>query len=161
MLEQHHQAQALEKSKATQWTDYGLIFLSKVGTPLDHRSLRHVFAFIAKKADVRHLTPHELRHTYRTFMRQAGISTKVTSWLMGHASERITEGYDQSHKDTLEQNRAALSLTALVGIRYDSVTVPQTSQNAPKSTELSLVSSLASGIENNAQNSTKQNEVKA
>jgi integrase len=161
MLEQHHQAQALEKSKATQWTDYGLVFPSKVGTPLDHRSLRRVFAFIAKKADVRHLTPHELRHTYRTFMRQAGISTKVTSWLMGHASERITEGYDQSHKDTLEQNRAALSLAALVGIRYDSVTAPQTSQNDPKSTELSPVSSIANDTEKNAQDSTKQNEVEA
>ncbi len=159
MLEQHRQAQTVERKKATSWTEYGLVFPSKVGTPSDHRSLRRVFAFIAQKAEVRHLTPHELRHTYRTFAKLAGVSNKLISWLMGHASERITEGYDQSHKNTLEQRRAALSPTILIGIPYVSPTATETSQISTKEPKNKLDSSTIEDTKNSVQDSVSMSEV--
>jgi integrase len=129
MLRQHEAKQAFERGKATIWADYGLVFPSKRGTPLDHRSMRRLMAFIAEEANVRHLTPHELRHTYRTLARISKVDNKLVSSRLGHASERTTEIYDHTHQDTREQRSAALPLNTLVGFLYDSFTAEKTSQN--------------------------------
>ena len=160
MLEQHREQQILERKTAKSWADHGLVFPSKVGTPLDHRSRRfsRAFAHIAKKAGVKHLTPHELRHTYRTIARQSGISTKLVSSRMGHASERITEVYDHTHQDELEQRRAALPLAVLLGIPNDSLTASETAQNNPKDTKSKPASSDVSSSENNVQDNVITSE---
>jgi integrase len=128
MLAQHKEFQALERKKAKRWTNYDLVFPSSAGTPLDHRSMRRTMEFIATRAGVRHLTPHELRHTHRTLARLAGVSTKLVSSRMGHASESITEIYDHTHQDDLEQRNAAMPLTALIRIPSTSLTDHKTLQ---------------------------------
>ncbi len=158
-LEQHREAQMLERRKVKTWREFDLVFPSKKGTPLDHRSLRRVFAFIAKKAEVRLLKPHELRHTYRTLARISKVSSKLVSSIMGHASEKITETYDHTHQDKLEQRRAALPLTDLIRIPNDSLTASESSQTTTKERKSKVDLSDIKNSKNSVQDSINMSEV--
>ena len=45
------------------WQDYGLIFASEIGTPMDPDNFSHSFARLCERAGLGHWHPHELRHS--------------------------------------------------------------------------------------------------
>jgi integrase len=62
-------------------------------TPLSTHNLRRVYqaAVAAAGADLAHLDlhgPHDLRHTFATWLEDAGIPSRVIDELMGHSSGR-------------------------------------------------------------------------
>jgi integrase len=57
----------------------------------------------------RHLRAHDLRHTFNTLARRAGVSREVRRMTLGHAGA-ITEDYDQV---TLEEHRKELEKVSL------------------------------------------------
>jgi integrase len=160
MLEQHRKRQTLERAKAKRWTEHGLIFPSSVGTPLDHRLMRPLMKRISKTAGVRLLTPHELRHTYRTLARLAKVDTKQVSSLMGHTSERTTEIYDHAHEDTLEQRAAAVPLSTLAGVPFVSLTGHETPQNSQTDAKNSSAVELREDNRNHDVNAVSGSKVK-
>ena len=50
------------------WQDYGLIFASEVGTPMDPDNFSHSFARLCQRAGLGHWHPHELRHSGASLM---------------------------------------------------------------------------------------------
>lgn len=55
-------------------------------------AVRHLFATLRARAGVA-VSPHVLRHTYVTLLRQSGADDRVTMELAGHASLAMTQRY--------------------------------------------------------------------
>jgi len=66
------------------------IFPSPVGTALEERNGRTVFARLLAKADMREIRIHDLRHTYSTLLLQTGAPITYVSQQPGHRDASIT-----------------------------------------------------------------------
>jgi integrase len=60
--------------------------------PLSAMAVRRLFAVISEKTGI-HVTPHMLRHTYATLLRQAGIADRVSMDLLGHEQLATLQRY--------------------------------------------------------------------
>ena len=67
-----------------------LVFASVEGKPLDPGVLSHNFARIAKRAGLKGVRFHDLRHTFASLMLLRGAKPKVISEALGHASVAFT-----------------------------------------------------------------------
>jgi integrase len=63
------------------------------GNPLDRSKLVRRFKQATKRADVRPITFHELRHTFGTRMAAAGVPLRTIQHWMGHADAKTTQIY--------------------------------------------------------------------
>lgn len=89
---QHHTRQAEHKmATGTAWRDYGLIFASETGAPLDPENFSRTFAKLCNRAGLGHWHPHELRHSGTSLMLAQGTPLHVVSEILGHASITITK----------------------------------------------------------------------
>ena len=94
-------AEALRSHKATQnaerlklgdlWEDYGLVFCTHTGKPLDFRNVATAsFKPLLKKAGLPDIRFHDLRHTCATLLLSRGHHPKLVQELLGHASVAMT-----------------------------------------------------------------------
>lgn len=92
-LRTRHVRQARERLVAgRRWRDHGLVFASRLGTPLDASHVRRDFKVITKKAGLgENWTPRELRHSFVSLMSDNGVPIEVIADLVGHASTAVTE----------------------------------------------------------------------
>jgi integrase/recombinase XerC len=67
-------------------------FLTERGREIKDGTIRRLFTRIRLKAGV-HVSPHMLRHTYVTLLRQAGVADRLTMDLAGHSSLAMTQRY--------------------------------------------------------------------
>lgn len=67
-----------------------LVFGSAEGKPLDPGVLSHDFARIAKRAGLKGVRFHDLRHTFASLMLLKGAKPKVISEALGHSSVSFT-----------------------------------------------------------------------
>jgi integrase len=82
--------------KATQKENpHNLIFTGLSGGPVHPQSLRLTFIRLCKKAAVRQIRIHDLRHAYITRAIEAGIPVKVVSEAVGHGKVTTTMGVYQ------------------------------------------------------------------
>jgi len=89
---QHRVRQAeAQMAAGALWQDYGLIFASEVGTPMDPDNFSHSFARLCQRAGLGHWHPHELRHSGASLMLAQGTPLHVVSEVLGHASIAITK----------------------------------------------------------------------
>ena len=72
------------------YTNSGRVFTSTTGTPLEQRNVSRRLSQLASKANIPHVNPHALRHTYATRMLEAGVHPKVVQELMGHKDITLT-----------------------------------------------------------------------
>jgi integrase len=63
------------------------------GRPLDRSKLVRRFKQALKRAEVRQVTFHELRHTFGTRMAAAGVPLRTIQHWMGHADAKTTQVY--------------------------------------------------------------------
>ena len=92
LLELHRKKQNEAKLKAGErWEDHDLVFCTKFGTPLnpDNMVKRH-FRKILKKAGLRQMPFHSLRHTYCSLKALDGANIQYTRQQMGHSDSRVT-----------------------------------------------------------------------
>ncbi|GAA3568570.1 hypothetical protein GCM10022419_056700 [Nonomuraea rosea] len=76
------------------WKEHGLVFASKVGTPLDPSHVRRHFRNAIKDAegvDSSKWTPRELRHSFVSLLSDNGLPLEEISRLVGHSSTAVTE----------------------------------------------------------------------
>jgi integrase len=66
------------------------VFTQADGSALDPESVTRGFTRLCRKAGLRGVRLHDLRHTHASLMLKAGIHPKVVSERLGHASVAIT-----------------------------------------------------------------------
>jgi integrase len=112
VLRRHRARQAQEQLKiGSAWQDYGLIFPSEAGTPLDPDNFSHLFSRLCKRAGLGHWHPHELRHSGASLMLAHGTPLHVVSEVLGHASIAITKDV-YGHLAEGEKRAASEGMTA-------------------------------------------------
>lgn len=67
-----------------------LVFSNVDGQPIDPSVLSHNFARIARRAGLRGVRFHDLRHTYASLTLLKGAKPKVISEALGHSSVAFT-----------------------------------------------------------------------
>ena len=72
------------------WDDADLVFCDPLGGPLHPDRFTRAFGSATRRAGVKQIRLHDLRHTWATLALQAGIHPKVVSERLGHATTGIT-----------------------------------------------------------------------
>jgi integrase len=91
-LGDHGANQQDEREAAGQlWTDHGLIFTTRIGTPIDPDNFAKRFVQLCKTAGLGHWHPHEARHSAASVMLAQGVPLEVVSEVLGHSSIYITK----------------------------------------------------------------------
>lgn len=72
------------------YKDFDLVIRTEVGTPLSPRNCLRAFNGVIKKAGVRKIRFHDLRHTHASLLLKQGVNPKIVSERLGHANVRIT-----------------------------------------------------------------------
>jgi len=71
-------------------SDEDLVFSKADGAPLVPDVVSHMFAKIARRAGLKGVRFHDLRHTHATLMLKQGIHPKIVSERLGHANIQMT-----------------------------------------------------------------------
>jgi integrase len=91
-LQAHAGRQGEERHGAANlWSDWGLIFTSQVGTPIDPDNFAKEFVRLCESAGLGHWHPHEARHSAASVMLAQGVPLEVVSEVLGHSSIYITK----------------------------------------------------------------------
>jgi integrase len=88
-----HRKRQLEETMrlAGLYKDHGLIFASRVGTPVNPRNLiRRSFKPLLETACLPEVRFHDLRHTCATLLLGRGVHPKIVQELLGHATIAMT-----------------------------------------------------------------------
>ena len=90
--------------------DEDLVFATPTGLPLGDSTVRTTFNRILKKAGLRRIRIHDLRHSAATLMLRAGVNPKVVSDRLGHSTIAITlDTYTHVLPDTQREGAEALA----------------------------------------------------
>jgi integrase len=113
-LAEHATAQKRWKLAAgPAWQDTGHIFTTHAGTPLDPEQVVRAFHVIRTRAGLPHIRFHDLRHTHASLALRAGVSMKVISSRLGHATLAFTAD-TYIHLDAEQQQSAADAMDAIL-----------------------------------------------
>ncbi len=87
-----HRIRQLEERLAAGplWKDFGLVFATRIGTPLEPRNVHRDFKRILAKAGVPNQRFHDLRHAAASLLLAQGVSPRVVMELLGHSRIGIT-----------------------------------------------------------------------
>lgn len=76
---------------ANLWVDHGLVFATKVGTPMNRHNLNaRSFKHLLKRAGLPDRRFHDLRHTCATLLFSKGVHVKFVQELLGPATIAVT-----------------------------------------------------------------------
>jgi integrase len=90
-LRDHRRRQKAERlALGPGWTDNDLVFCDEAGGELHPDRFGRAFRSAVRRAGVRPVRLHDLRHTWATLALQAGVHPKVVSERLGHATTGIT-----------------------------------------------------------------------
>lgn len=86
-----------------------LVFASHAGTPIDPDNLYRAWARALRRAGLRHLPMHSLRHTAVSLLIEAGANPKQLQKMVGHSSISMTlDVYGHLMPDSLDGLATAL-----------------------------------------------------
>ena len=93
MLREQWQLQQADRARAGQlWDDHGLVFASRIGTPLTANNVIRAFRIITKKAGLgEDWVPREMRHTFVSVLSASGVPAESIALLAGHDRSATTE----------------------------------------------------------------------
>jgi integrase len=90
-LREHRNRQRFEQRWAgTRWQDWGLVFASTIGTPLDGTNVTHRLQVILERAGLPRQRFHDLRHGAASLHVAAGTPMRQVQELLGHSDYRLT-----------------------------------------------------------------------
>ena len=92
LLQQQEQQERDRLMAGELWQEHGLVFASRVGTPLSTNNVIRAFRIITKKADLgEDWVPREMRHTFVSVLSANGVSVESIALLVGHDRTATTE----------------------------------------------------------------------
>lgn len=113
-LEAHRRRQLESRLAAGRhWQEHGLVFTSRIGTPVDGRNLHHDLKRILAKAGLPDIRFHDLRHTAATLLLAQGVSPRVIMEVLGHSQISLTLN-TYSHVLPVLQDDAALKMNGIL-----------------------------------------------
>ncbi|MBW1596837.1 site-specific integrase [Streptomyces sp. JJ38] len=88
----HHQEQQQREREAagTTWQDSGHVFATAQGRAIDPTNLTRAFTTLLRKAGLRRIRFHDLRHSTATLLLEQGVELVVIKELLGHAHIGVT-----------------------------------------------------------------------
>jgi integrase len=72
------------------WKEMGLVFTTRVGTPIDPRAVTTAFHAILADAGLPSIRYHDLRHTAATLLLAQGVNARVVMETLGHSQISLT-----------------------------------------------------------------------
>lgn len=91
LLKLHHEQQKREREAAgTTWQHGGHVFTTTQGGPIDPTNLTRAFITLLRKAGLRRIRFHDLRHSTATLLLEQGVELVVIKELLGHAHIGVT-----------------------------------------------------------------------
>jgi integrase len=124
-LREHREHQADDRVAAgSAWQEHGLVFTTKLGTPLDAGNVRRMFKDVCRQAGIGvNWTPRELRTSFVSLMSHSGVSTEEIARLVGHSSTRVTETiYRRELRPVISTGAEVMDLVFGVQLSLDSQT---------------------------------------
>jgi integrase len=104
---EHRVRQNAERSDAwPDWQDHGLVFPSRVGTPMEPDNLRRSWGRIREAAGLDGMRFHDMRHTCVSLLLALGVPPHVVREIVGHSDIEVTMTI-YAHA-ALDEKRAAL-----------------------------------------------------
>jgi len=104
-LREHQERQAQERAAAgMEWKEHGLVFTSRIGTPLEPDNLRRSWYPLRKRLGLE-LRFHDLRHSSVTLLLDLGVPPHVVRRIAGHSDIGVTMKV-YAHASLDEQRKA-------------------------------------------------------
>ncbi len=90
-LADHFERQQIERADAEDdWQDHGLVFPSRIGTPMEPDNLRRSWARICAKAGLDATRLHDTRHTCVSLLLDLGVPPHIVRDIVGHSDIEVT-----------------------------------------------------------------------
>ncbi|GGS07399.1 site-specific integrase [Streptomyces nojiriensis] len=90
-LKHHHEQQQREREAAgTAWQHSIHVFTTAQGRPIDPTNLTRAFTTLLRRAGLRRIRFHDLRHSTATLLLEQGVELVVIKELLGHAHIGVT-----------------------------------------------------------------------
>ncbi|MFG3133290.1 tyrosine-type recombinase/integrase [Streptomyces tendae] len=90
-LKLHHEQQEREReASGATWQHDAHVFTTVQGRPIDPTNLTRTFTTILRRAGLRHIRFHDLRHSTATLLLEQGVELVVIKELLGHAHIGVT-----------------------------------------------------------------------
>jgi integrase len=91
VLKEHRERQTVESESAGErWIESGLVFTTRLGTPIDLCHVRGYLNARCDAAEIRHIRFHDLRHSCATLLLESGVELVTIKELLGHAHIGVT-----------------------------------------------------------------------
>jgi integrase len=114
-LKLHREQQKREREAAgTTWQHDGYMFTTAQGRPIDPTSLTRTFTTLLRKAGLRRIRFHDLRHSTATLLLEQGVELVVIKELLGHAHIGVTATVYAHVRLRLQRDAIDTLSTALV-----------------------------------------------
>ncbi len=102
LLPLHDKAyEVLERRLRVAYLEHEYVFTSPTGKKIMANNLRRAFRKAVKKAGLKDLRIHDLRHTFGTRLAQSGVDLYTIAKLLGHRDIRATQRYAHHCVDSL------------------------------------------------------------
>ncbi|MGW9496744.1 tyrosine-type recombinase/integrase [Streptomyces prasinus] len=90
-LKAHREQQHAERDEAgADWQGSGYVFTTPQGRPIDPTNLTRTFTMFLRKAGLRRIRFHDIRHSTATLLLEQGVELVVIKELLGHAHIGVT-----------------------------------------------------------------------
>jgi integrase len=105
-----HRIRQLEERLAAgdKWSDFGFVFSTATGTPLDERNVRRWFKQVQEENGLRRIRFHDFRHTCASLLLAQNVHPRVVMEILGRSQISITIDTYSSVMPSLEQEAASL-----------------------------------------------------
>jgi len=79
------------------------LLLSNTGRPLERVAVWQIVRRLARRAGLRHVHPHMLRHSFATHLLAGGADLRVVQELLGHSDISTTQIYTHVDRSRLRE----------------------------------------------------------
>ena len=98
--------------------DAGYVFLDTDGQPFNNQRLKLRLAHTCKRAGLRHIGWHTLRHTFASHLVMNGVHLSVVQKLMGHSTITTTTRYTHLSPAMLREAISTLNTKDAVSVSF-------------------------------------------
>lgn len=86
----HFERQQAERAATDDWQDHGLVFPTRIGTPMEPDNLRRSWGRISKAAGIENVRFHDSRHTCVSLLLDLQVPPHVVRDIVGHSDIGVT-----------------------------------------------------------------------